>query len=371
MKHVMNLSNRPMTLKCRDADQAHNTQSDPRWAQVVARDPAADGQFVYSVASTGIYCRPSCVARHPRPGNVRFHGTASEAEAAGFRPCQRCKPEQPPLATRHAATIARACRQIDSADTPPTLAALAANAGMSPHHFHRLFRQHTGLTPHAYVAAHRAGRLRAQLMQQATVTDAIAEAGFGSSSRFYEKSDKVLGMTPQQFRRGGKQATIRFAIGQCSLGAILVAQSERGICAILLGDDPDALAHDLEDRFPQATLIGGDEAFDGIVAHVIGFVEAPAIGLDLPLDIRGTVFQQRVWSALQAIPPGSTVSYTEIAQRIGAPSSVRAVAGACAANAIAVAIPCHRVVRNDGGLSGYRWGVERKQALLDREAAEE
>lgn len=353
------------------AAQAHATRSDPRWAQVLARDPGADGRFVYSVASTGIYCRPSCGARHSRPENVCFHATARAAEAAGFRPCQRCKPEQPPLAERHAATIARACRQIESADTPPALNTLAAGAGLSPHHFHRLFRQHTGLTPHAYAAAHRAGRLRTQLMQQATVTDAIAEAGFGSTSRFYEKSDEVLGMTPQQFRHGGQQATIRFAIGQCSLGAILVAQSERGICAILLGDDPDALAHDLEDRFPQATLIGGDAAFEKIVALVIGFVEAPAIGLDLPLDIRGTAFQQRVWKALQAVPPGSTISYSDLAHRIGAPSSARAVAGACAANALAVAIPCHRVVRNDGGLSGYRWGVDRKRALLDREAAEE
>lgn len=359
-----------MTTSTRDATQAHAIESDPRWAQVLARDPAADGLFFYSVASTGIYCRPSCGARHPHPGNVRFHATREEAEAAGFRPCKRCKPDQPTLASRHAVAITQACRFIETADTPPTLDALAKMVGISPHHFHRLFRQHTGLTPHEYAAAHRAGRLREQLTQQATVTDAIAEAGFNSTSRFYEKSDEVLGMTPQQFRRGGTQASIRFAIGQCSLGAILVAQSERGICAILMGDAPDALAHDLEDRFPQATLIGGDQDFENIVAQVIGFVETPAIGLNLPLDIRGTAFQQRVWKALQVIPPGSTASYTEIANRIGAPKSVRAVAGACAANAIAVAIPCHRVVRNDGGLSGYRWGVERKRALLDREAKE-
>lgn len=359
-----------MTTSIRNAAQAHATESDPRWAQVLARDAAADDLFFYSVASTGIYCRPSCGARHPQPENVCFHATREAAETAGFRPCKRCKPDQPALATRHAAAITQACRFIEAADVPPTLDALAKMVGISPHHFHRLFRQHTGLTPHEYAAAHRAGRVREQLTQQATVTDAIVEAGFNSSSRFYEKSDEVLGMTPQQFRRGGTQTTIRFAIGQCSLGAILVAQSERGICAILMGDDPDALAHDLEDRFPHANLVGGDKAYEKIVAQVVGFVEAPSLGLDLPLDIRGTAFQQRVWKALQAIPSGSTASYTDIANRIGSPKSVRAVAGACAANAIAVAIPCHRVVRNDGGLSGYRWGVERKRALLDREAKE-
>ncbi|HEX4938276.1 MAG TPA: Ada metal-binding domain-containing protein, partial [Candidatus Kapabacteria bacterium] len=268
-----------MTARSLKASQAHATENDPRWAQVLARDPAADGQFFYSVASTGIYCRPSCGARHPRPENVRFHFTREEAEAAGFRPCKRCKPDQPTLAARQAAAVAHACRCIEAADTPLSLDALAKDLGMSPHHFHRLFRQHTGLTPHEYAAAHRANRVRQQLVQQSTVTEALVEAGFNSASRFYEKSDEVLGMTPQQFRHGGAQAIIRFAIGQCSLGAILVAQSERGICAILMGDDPDILAHDLEDRFPQATLVGGDAAFEKVVAQVIGFVEAPAIGL--------------------------------------------------------------------------------------------
>jgi AraC family transcriptional regulator of adaptative response/methylated-DNA-[protein]-cysteine methyltransferase len=240
--------------------------------------------------------------------------------------------------------------------------------GISASHFHRIFKQFTGLTPRAYAVAHRARRVRNELGRQATVTTAIIEAGFNSSSRFYETSNEVLGMTPQKFRQGGATATIRFAIGQSSLGAILVAQSERGICAILLGDDPDALAHDLQDRFPNANFIGGDAGFEKLVAQVVGFVEAPALGLALPLDIRGTAFQQRVWQALQEIPAGKTASYTDIANRIGSPTAVRAVAGACAANAIAVAIPCHRVVRNDGGLSGYRWGVERKRTLLAREA---
>lgn len=357
-----------MATASRQTCLASTTESDPRWTQVMARDARADGHFFYSVASTGVYCRPSCGARHPRPQNVRFHATREEAEAAGFRPCKRCKPDQPPLAEQYATKVAAACRLIEAADTLPTLDSLAVAVGISASHFHRIFKQLTGLTPRAYAVAHRARRVRNELGRQATVTTAIIEAGFNSSSRFYETSNEVLGMTPQKFRQGGAAATIRFAIGQCSLGAILVAQSERGICAILLGDDPDALAHDLQDRFPNANLIGGDAGFEKLVAQVVGFVEAPALGLALPLDIRGTAFQQRVWQALQEIPAGKTASYTDIANRIGSPAAVRAVAGACAANAIAVAIPCHRVVRNDGGLSGYRWGVERKRTLLAREA---
>jgi AraC family transcriptional regulator, regulatory protein of adaptative response / methylated-DNA-[protein]-cysteine methyltransferase len=238
---------------------------------------------------------------------------------------------------------------------------------MSSYYFHRVFKAHTGLTPKAYAAAHHARRIRAKLGRSNTVTDAIYDAGYSSNSRFYEKSDEVLGMTPTSYRAGGADTEIRFAIGACSLGSILVASSERGVCAILLGDDPDALVHELQDRFPRSNLIGGDSEFEQLVAKVVGFIEAPAIGLDLPLDIRGTAFQQRVWQALRKIPAGSTASYTEIAKRIGSPKSVRAVSQACAANTLAVAIPCHRVVRNDGALSGYRWGVERKRALLKRE----
>jgi AraC family transcriptional regulator, regulatory protein of adaptative response / methylated-DNA-[protein]-cysteine methyltransferase len=270
----------------------------------------------------------------------------------------------------NAERVAAACRLIEKADTPPSLKQLAANAGLSPYHFHRVFKSVAGMTPREYAAAHRAGRVRQQLRRGETVTQAVFNAGYGSGSRFYEKSTAVLGMTPTAYRRGGEGQSIRFAIGQCSLGAILVAQSDKGICAILLGDDPDELARDLQDRFPQAHLLGGDRDFEKLIARVIGLVEAPRIGVDLPLDIRGTAFQQRVWRALQKIPTGETVSYAELARRIGSPQSIRAVAGACAANAIAVAIPCHRVVRSDGGLSGYRWGVERKRALLNREAAE-
>ncbi len=273
---------------------------------------------------------------------------------------------------RHAALAAWACRAIESASTPPSLDELAAQAGLSPYHFHRVFKAETGLTPKAYAAAFRARRLREALdAAGGSVTEAIYDAGFNSSSRYYETAGQVLGMRARDYRAGGAGAVIRFAVGQCALGAILVAQSRLGLCAILLGDDPDRLVRDLQDQFPRAELIGGDAGFERLVAQVVGFVEAPAIGLDLPLDVRGTAFQQRVWQALREIPPGATASYAEIASRIGAPKAARAVARACGANSLAVAIPCHRVVRRDGDVSGYRWGVERKRELLRREKAEQ
>lgn len=348
--------------------RAQAVVSDPRWTSVVAHDPKADGQFYYSVKSTGVYCRPSCGARMPRPEHVSYFLSRTEAEQAGFRPCKRCKPEQPSLVKQHAALVARLCRLIESAEAPPSLEALAQAAQMSTFHVHRVFKAVAGVTPKAYAAAHRANKVREELARGGSVTDAIYEAGYNSNGRFYDESNQLLGMTLSTYRTGGAQVTIRFAIGQCSLGAILVAASARGICAILIGDDPDALARDLQDRFPKAELVGGDTEFEQLVAGVVGFVEMPKLGLDLPLDVRGTAFQQRVWQALRDIPAGQTVSYTDIAQRVGAPQAVRAVAGACAANALAVAIPCHRVVRTDGSLSGYRWGVERKRALLEREA---
>ena len=357
-----------MNLSTKTEMLATATVSDPRWAAVVARDPKADGKFFYSVKTTGVYCRPSCAARTARPENVAFHLTAADAKQAGFRPCKRCKPDQPPLAEHHTNKVAELCRLIENAEQVMSLEELANQAGLSAYHLHRVFKAVTGLTPRAYAAAHRAKRVRTELGRSGTVTDAIYGAGYNSNGRFYEESNQVLGMTPTNYRAGGANTEIRFAIGECSLGSILVAASERGVCAILLGDDPDQLARDLQDRFPRAELMGGDAGFEQLVAKVVGFVEAPRLGLDLPLDVRGTAFQQRVWQALRQIPAGETVSYTEVAKRIGSPKSVRAVAQACAANALAVAIPCHRVVRNDGGLSGYRWGVERKRALLGREA---
>ena len=345
-----------------------STEHDPRWAIVRARDARADGSFVYAVKTTGVYCHPGSPSRLPKPENVEFFDTEAAAQAAGYRPSQRYAAQPAALAAQHAERIAQACRHIDAATAAPTLKDLAKMAGLSPFHFHRLFKQITGLTPSGYARAQRANKMRRNLVAGQSVTNALYDAGFNSNSRFYEASEHLLGMTPTSYRRGGLNAGIRFAIGQCSLGAILVAQSERGICAISLGDDPDVLARHLQDQFPNASLIGDDASFANLVAQVVGFIEMPALGLNLPLDVQGTAFQERVWQALRSIKPGETVSYTDIANRIGAPNAVRAVAGACAANKLAVAIPCHRVVRNDGTLSGYRWGVERKRVLLEREA---
>ncbi|HEY7296571.1 MAG TPA: bifunctional DNA-binding transcriptional regulator/O6-methylguanine-DNA methyltransferase Ada [Xanthobacteraceae bacterium] len=339
-----------------------------RWQAVEGRDSAADGRFWYSVETTGVYCRPSCAARRPRREHVRFHASPLEAERAGFRPCKRCRPNAASLDEQRVAAVAEACRAIEQAESLPGLDVLAKSAGMSRFHFHRVFKAYTGLTPKAYADAHRGKRARDELRGPRTITQAIYGSGFNASGRFYETAPDLLGMTPTQYRAGGRGATIRFAVGQCWLGAILVAASERGICAIELGDDPDRLVRGLQDRFPQAQLVGGDPSFERLVARVVGLIEAPANGASLPLDVRGTAFQQRVWQALRKIPPGSTATYAEIALRIGRPKAVRAVAQACAANEIAVAIPCHRVVRTDGSLSGYRWGVARKRALLEREA---
>jgi len=342
-------------------------RSDPRWAALLARDSAHDGRFVYSVRTTGVYCRPSCPARAARPENVAFHADCAAAEAAGFRPCKRCRPREASPADARAALMARICRYIDAAPEPPRLAELARQAGLSPFHFQRVFKATVGLSPRGYALAQRARRVRGELKRAASVTQAILDAGYNSGGRFYATSNEVLGMTPRAFRAGGTNTSIHFAVGECSLGTVLVARSAKGICAILLGDDPEALLRDLQDRFPRANLLGGDALFERCVAEVVRFVDAPARGLKLPLDVRGTVFQQKVWQALRRIPAGSTASYAEIARRIGAPQSARAVAQACAANALAVAIPCHRVVRRDGSLSGYRWGIERKRALLESE----
>lgn len=337
-------------MKSKNAQLAAATEGDPRWASVVTRNPEADGTFYYSVKTTGVYCRPSCAARHARPENVRFHATREAAEKAGLRPCKRCKPNQPPLAEQHAAKVTQACRLIEESENAPGLKELATRAGMSTYYFHRVFKAVAGLTPKEYAQAHRAKRVRNELGRSGTVAKAVYEAGYSSNGRFYETSDAVLGMTPSSWRAGGAGVEIRFVVGECSLGSILVAQSKRGVCAILLGDDPDELTHDLQDRFPRASLTGGDAGFEQLVARVVGHIEAPAAGLDLPLDVRGTAFQQRVWQALRKIPAGSTASYVDIANSIGSPNLARAVALACAANALAVAIPCHRVVKSDGAL---------------------
>ncbi len=346
--------------------QPFNSDED-RWMAVRQRDPKADGQFYYSVATTGVFCRPSCPSRLAKREHVSFHHTPDEALRAGFRPCKRCKPEQPTLAEQHATTIARTCELIINAEASPTLAVLAHAAGMSRYHFHRVFKAITGLTPKAYATAHRAKRVRAMLARRGDITEVIYSSGFNSAAPFYASSSQTLGMTPTNFSAGGANTIIRFALGKCTLGNILVAATDKGVCAISLGDDPEILVRELQDQFPRAEFIGDDSQFKTIVSLVVGFVEAPALGLQLPLDVRGTVFQHRVWQALRGIPSGTTASYSDIAKRIGSPKAGRAVAQACAANTIAVAIPCHRVVRHDGAISGYRWGVERKRRLLRRE----
>jgi len=348
--------------------EAHSLDLDEtRWAAVVARDARHDGAFFYCVETTGVYCRPSCPSRPAKRANVRYCATVEEAEAQGFRPCRRCRPDAPSQQERDAERIARACRMIEAAEAAPTLAQLAHAFELSPHHFHRLFSRIAGVTPKTYALAHRRARLGGALKESGTVTEAIYGSGYNSSARFYATAKETLGMTASAYRAGAPSETIRFAIGQSSLGAVLVAASAKGVCAISLGDDPEELLRDLQDRFPQATLIGADESFERYIAAAVGMVERPQTRFDLPLDMRGTAFQQRVWAALRAIPAGKTASYAEIAKRIGAPKATRAVAQACAANPVSVAVPCHRVVRSDGALSGYYWGVARKRALLERE----
>tara|TARA_R110000751_G_scaffold146094_5_gene249721 strand:+ start:14883 stop:15959 length:1077 start_codon:yes stop_codon:yes gene_type:complete len=356
-------------LMIADTDSLLPMNEDECWKAVEQRDRRADDQFVFAVKTTGVYCRPSCSSRRALRKNVSFFAAGSDAERAGFRPCKRCRPDQQSPADRQSELVAAACRMIENSEEPPSLEALASKAGVSRFHFHRLFKRVTGITPKAYAAACRAARMRGELVRGGSVTAAIYDAGYNASSRFYGESDRRLGMRPTQYRDGGRDATIKFAIGECTLGSILVAATERGVCAINFADDPDDLLKLLQDQFPHAELIGGDPAFETLAATVIGHIEAPKGTLDLPLDIQGTAFQQRVWEALLKVPTGQTASYTDIACAIGQPKAVRAVAQACGANRIAVAIPCHRVIRTDGSLSGYRWGIERKQALLNREAS--
>jgi AraC family transcriptional regulator of adaptative response/methylated-DNA-[protein]-cysteine methyltransferase len=343
------------------------TEDDPRWNILVNRQADARLDFVYAVLTTGVYCRPFSPSKLPRPENLVFFDSAADAERAGFRPSKRDSSNPVVVAQKHAAAVAEACRLIDTSDTVLNLSDLAERVGMSSFHFHRVFKKLAGLTPKAYSVASLRSRVRTQLSLNGTITDALYEAGYNSNSRFYEASQNILGMKPTEYRAGGANVDIKFALGESSLGSILVARSARGICAILLGDDPNTLVESFQDQFPNANLIGGDAEFEALVATVVGFVESPGTGLALPLDIRGTVFQERVWQALRDIPAGTTETYAQVAARIGMPSATRAVANACGANKLAVAIPCHRVVRSDGSLSGYRWGVERKRTLIERE----
>ena len=341
-----------------------------RWKAILARDQRADGAFLYAVRSTGVYCRPTCSSRLPQRENVVFFTSSSAAEAAGFRPCKRCSPRDASAREHHRVAIIRACKLIEDSEEQPRLKHLAAAVGMSSSHFHRLFKEIVGVTPKAYATTLRMDRLRSGLTPGSSITQSIYDAGFSSVSRFYERSRATLGMTPSTYKNGAAGLRIRVAVANSFLGLLMVAATDRGLCSIDLGDTPQSLRERLQKRFPKAEFCQDDSGFAEWVSRVVAFIEAPARGLDLPLDIQGTAFQQRVWKALEGIPPGSTKSYAEIAAQIGRPTAARAVARACASNRIAVVIPCHRAVRSDGGLGGYRWGSERKRRLLEREATE-
>lgn len=338
-----------------------------RWEALVERTPQADGHFFYGVATTGIYCRSVCSSRLPNRENVHFFDDQQLAEAAGYRPCKRCNPQTPGEEDASVQAIIHACRLIEEAEQPPSLDELAGAVGLSKYHFQRLFKKIAGVTPKQYAAEKRAQRVRDELQKDSTVTDAIYNAGFESSSRFYETAVSSLGMKPGEYRKGGAGLSIRFAIAQSYLGWVLVAATSKGICRIDIGDTPQDLRARLQGSFPGAQLGTDDPHFEDTVSQVLAFLERPQQGWQLPLDIQGTAFQRRVWSALREIPAGSTASYGDVAAQIGKPTAARAVAQACAANKIAVAIPCHRVVRSDGQVGGYRWGAARKEVILERE----
>jgi AraC family transcriptional regulator of adaptative response/methylated-DNA-[protein]-cysteine methyltransferase len=344
------------------------SDDDSRWNAIARRDGSADGTFVYGVKTTGIFCRPACSSRQPKRANVTFFASCDAAERAGYRACKRCKPKATAAANSpgHAAVL-EACRLIDESAEPPALAELAGAVGLSPFYFHRLFKEAVGVTPKAYAAARRLQRLQEGLTREKTVTSAIYRAGFGSGSRFYEGDP--LGMTASAYRDGAEGLAIRSAVVETYLGWLLVAATERGVCMIEFGDVPRSLNKRLAERFPAAKVLEEDPTFTELVTRILDYLEAPSRGLDLPLDVQGTAFQRRVWKALQAIPAGSTSTYAAVAKGIGSPSSVRAVAQACATNPVALAIPCHRVIGTDGDLRGYRWGVERKRKLLQREGS--
>jgi AraC family transcriptional regulator, regulatory protein of adaptative response / methylated-DNA-[protein]-cysteine methyltransferase len=370
-------SNQPMALldqwilPMEETDTKAFLSDDDRWEILTKRNPRACGEFVYGVLTTGVYCRPSCASRLPNRENVRFFESSKEAEQAGFRPCKRCAPAAPDQGQPHTRAVLRACKRIDEDEPFPSLKELAQDAGLSSFHFQRLFKKIVGVSPKQYAMERRAGRLREHLRKGSTITEAVYDAGFASSSRFYEKATPTLGMKPSTYKNGAQGVRIRFAIVPCFLGLALVAATGQGLCAIDFGDTAEALKENLRRRFPKAEFQNPDPQFTAMIGQVLAFLDEPHRGrLDLPLDVQGTAFQRRVWLVLQEIPPGDTVSYAGIASRIGKPTAARAVAKACAANPIAVAIPCHRVVRGNGQLGGYRWGVERKRVLLEQERKE-
>jgi len=334
---------------------------DAAFAAFEARDRAMDGRFIVAVKTTRIYCRPSCPARRPRRENVELLPDTAAARDAGYRPCLRCKPDE---VGRDRTAITKALALIEASEAPPALADLAAAVGYAPHHFQRLFTRDVGVSPAAYARALRARRLGAALEGEGRITDAIYDAGYEAPSRAYADARAHLGMSPSSWRRGGEGAVIRFARVESSLGPLLVAATERGLCRIAFDEDEAALRA----RFPRATILSGDPDFAALVDQVVALVDDPARAVDLPIDVAGTAFQQAVWAALRAIPAGETRSYKDIARAVGKPGAVRAAGTACGDNDLAVLVPCHRVLRSDGGLGGYAYGLARKEALLRREA---
>lgn len=338
---------------------------DQLWDQVIRREP---GDFIYAVTTMGVYCRPGCPSPRPLRQNVRFFRNCGEAEAAGFRACKRCDPKGD-RARIAQAVVQDACAFIEASEEIPSLDALADRSGYSRFHFLRMFRDHTGLTPRSYAEGVRAKRLHTALAGGARVADAVADAGYGSESRVYERTGELLGMTPGALRRGGEGEVIRTAFADCPFGRLLVGTTDQGVCFIGFAEPDEALLGDLRQRFPRARIVADDSALAGTIRSVLDFLEEPKQALNLPLDLRGTAFQQRVWRTLCRIPPGETRSYAELAQMVGDRRAVRAVARSCARNPVSLAVPCHRVVGSDGSLTGYRWGVPRKRALLEKERA--
>ncbi|MEO8723174.1 MAG: bifunctional DNA-binding transcriptional regulator/O6-methylguanine-DNA methyltransferase Ada [Sphingobium sp.] len=332
------------------------------WAAFMARDRGFDGRFVVAVRTTGIYCKPSCPARRPGRENVEFHSDGTAAQAAGFRACLRCRPDE---VARDERAVAAAITWIEAEPSPPSLEALAAQVGYAPHHFHRLFKRATGMTPAAYARNLRVGRLANALTSEGDITDAIYDAGYAAPSRAYADAQARLGMTPSAWKNGGRGVTLYYAIVATSLGSMLVAGTEKGLCRISFDEDET----DLRARFPQADIAPANAAFNKLVAQVVALVDHPGTISDLPLDMQGTAFQQAVWDALRAIPVGETRTYKQVAAAIGKPAATRATGTACGDNGLAVLIPCHRVLRSDGGLGGYAYGLERKKELLARERA--
>ena len=365
MNPYKNMGNTTAGMAMRLDDQAALDKK--RYEAIRRRERADEDIFFYAVVTTGIYCRPGCSARTPNRENVVFFETVLQAEQQGYRPCRKCRPELNRGSEGREKLIVAACRRLEQDEAEPSLRTLAEEAGMSPSYFHRLFKKMVGITPRQYYVKHRSDRLRRKLADGNDVGASIFSAGFASLSGAYNRNDDRLAMTPKRIRQGGMGVRILYGTSSCYLGIVLVAATGRGICAVELGDSEEQVYSFLGDQFPKAEFEQGGKEFQGLITAVVGHIDNPSQRFDLPLDIQGTAFQQQVWETLRTIEPGNISSYSEIAEQIGKPAAARAVAGACAANKIAVLIPCHRVLTKNKKISGYRWGRERKRLMLEKE----